>query len=202
VEGLYRSVLDRDADPSGLASWTNQLNTGSATRLQVVQGIRNSVEHFTQEITDFYMTLLSRAPDPSGLQNWVQQLQGGMREEQIAFAFLNSAEYLSKGDKYFVDAMYLSLLGRSFDTAGEASWLNQLSTGMQTHQQVINDFLYSTESLTRLTEGYYETFLQRPADSAGLNGWVGALQRGTPFLTIGQQFLASDEFYNRAAQQG
>jgi hypothetical protein len=31
---------------------------------------------------------------------------------------------------------------------------------------------------------------------------VGALQQGAPFLTIGQQFLSSDEFYNRAAQQG
>ena len=69
-------------------------------------------------------------------------------------------------------------------------------------EQVVTDFLYSTESETRLTEGYYEVFLQRPADAAGLNGWVAQLQQGARFLTIGQQFLASDEFYNRAAQQG
>ena len=71
-----------------------------------------------------------------------------------------------------------------------------------THEQVITSFLYSQESLTRLTEGYYEVFLQRPADAAGLNGWLGALQQGAPFLSIGQQFVSSDEFYNRAAQQG
>jgi hypothetical protein len=35
-----------------------------------------------------------------------------------------------------------------------------------------------------------------------LNGWVAQLQQGVRFLTIGQQFLSSDEFYNRAAQQG
>jgi len=68
------------------------------------------------------------------------------------------------------------------------------------HEQVIAAFLYSTESETRLTEGYYEVFLQRPADAAGLNGWLGALQGGARFLTIGQQFLSSDEFYNRAQQ--
>jgi hypothetical protein len=28
---------------------------------------------------------------------------------------------------------------------------------------------------------------------------VSQLQRGLPFLTIGQQFVASDEFFNRAA---
>jgi hypothetical protein len=202
VEALYRSILNRNADPGGLAGWTNALNSGTLSRLQVVQAIRNSPEHFTQEVTDFYMTLLSRAPDASGLQSWVQKLEGGLREEQMAFYFLDSPEYLSQGDKHFVDQMYLSLLGRSFDSTGEASWLNALGTGSQTHQQVINDFLYSTESLSRLTEGYYEVYLQRQADPAGLNGWVASLQQGTPFLTTGQLFLASDEFYNRAASQG
>src|SRR5205807_8230189 len=114
VEAVYRAVLDRDADAGGLANWTSQLNSGALTRLQVVQGIRNSPEHFTQEVTAFYLTLLGRAPDPVGLQNWVQHLQSGMREEQIAFYFLDSPEYLSQGDKHFVDAMYQSLLGRSF----------------------------------------------------------------------------------------
>ena len=132
-----------------------------------------------------------------------------MREEQIAFYFLDSPEYLSQGDKHFVDAMYQSLLGRAFDSAGEANWLSQLGDDTSgnptrpanlTHEQVIAAFLYSTESETRLTEGYYEVFLQRPADAAGLSGWLGALQQGTPFLTIGQQFLASNELYNRAAQ--
>jgi hypothetical protein len=211
VEAVYRAVLDRDADPSGLANWTSLLNRGAMSRLQVVQGIRNSPEHFTQEVTDFYLTLLSRAPDAAGLQNWVQQLEGGMREEQMAFDFLNSPEYLSQGDKHFVDAMYLSLLGRTFDPAGEASWLNALGddtsgtpthTPALTHPQVITSFLYSTESLTRLTEGYYETFLQRQADPAGLNNWVSQLQQGLSFLTIGQQFLSSAEFYNRAVAQG
>src|SRR5262249_44710518 len=126
VEALYRAILNRDADAAGLANWTGLLNSGSLTRLQVVQGIRNSPEHFTQEVTDFYLTLLTGQPDAAGLQNWVQQLEGGMREEQMAFFFLDSPEYLSQGDKHFVDAMYLSLLGRTFDAAGEANWLNQL----------------------------------------------------------------------------
>jgi hypothetical protein len=211
VEALYRAVLDRDADAGGLANWTSLLNNGTQTRLQIVQGIRNSVEHFTQEVTDFYFTLLGRAPDSAGLQNWVQQLESGMREEQMAFYFLDSPEYLSQGDKHFVDAMYQSLLGRSFDAPGEANWLNQLGDDASgnptrpatlTHEQMITNFLYSQESLTRLTEGYYEVFLQRAADTGGLNAWVGQLQQGLSFLTIGQQFLSSDEFYNRAAQQG
>jgi Glycoside hydrolase family 44/Domain of unknown function (DUF4214)/SdrD B-like domain len=211
VEAVYRAVLDRDADLGGLANWTSLLNNGTLSRLQVVQGIRNSPEHFAQEVSNLYLTILNRPAEPAGLQNWVQQLEAGMKEEQVAFYFLDSPEYLSKGDKHFVDAMYESLLGRSFDAAGEANWLNQLGDDASgnptrpaslTHEQVIIDFLYSTESEIRLTEGYYEVFLQRPADSAGLNAWVGQLRQGAGFLTTGQQFLSSDEFYNRAAQQG
>ena len=149
VEAVYRAVLNRNADPGGLASWTSGLNSGKQTRLQVVQGIRNSPEHFGQEIDAFYQTLLGRPADPAGRASWVQQLQNGVREEQIAFDFLDSPEYLGKGDKFFVDAMYQSLLGRPFDPAGEASWLNALGDDASgnpthpatlTHAQVINDF--------------------------------------------------------------
>jgi autotransporter-associated beta strand protein len=208
VEAVYRAVLNRNADQGGLSSWTGHLNGGTYTRLQVVQGIRNSPEHFGQEIDAFYETLLGRAADPAGRAGWVGQLQNGVREEQIAFDFLNSPEYLGKGDKFFIDAMYESLLGRSFDPTGEAGWLNALGDDASgnpthpattTHAAVINAFLFSSESLNRLVEGYYEVFLQRQADPGGLSGWVTQLQGGLPFLTIGQEFVSSDEFFNKAA---
>jgi hypothetical protein len=134
-----------------------------------------------------------------------------MTEEQVASAFLDSPEYLSKGDRYFVDHMYLSLLGRPFDAAGEAQWLNALgdnASGNATHPpsmtytQVIGGFLRSPESLRRLVQGFYQVFLQRLADPTGLSYWLTQLQQGGSFLSIGQGFLSSDEFYYRAAAQG
>ena len=125
-------------------------------------------------------------PTPRAALARVTALQNGEREEQIAFAFLDSPEYLGKGDKYFVDAMYQSLLGRAFDAAGEASWLNALgddASGNPTHPatmshaQVIDSFLFSTESLGGLAEGYYEVFLQRQAETAGLKGWIRRCNR-------------------------
>ncbi len=79
--------------------WTGALNNGSFSRVQVVQGIRNSPEHFTQEVDAFYETLLSRKADPTGQAYWVGQFENGLPEEKMAFSFLNSPEYLSKGDK-------------------------------------------------------------------------------------------------------
>lgn len=43
VELLYQNVLDRSADASGLANWTNQLNTGTS-RAEVVRGFSESAE--------------------------------------------------------------------------------------------------------------------------------------------------------------
>jgi hypothetical protein len=212
VEALYRAILKRDAEPSGLASWTDKLNSGALTRLQIAQGIRQSDEHFIQEVTDFYFTILSRTPDPTGLNDWVLKLKHGvLNEEQVAFSFLDSDEYLGKGDKYFVDHMYLSVLGRSFDPSGESNWFaglgddasgNSVQHATLTHEQVITNFLHSPESLKRLVQGYYQVFLGRLADPQGLNDWLLALRQGGSFLTIGQQFLSSDEFYNKAGAQG
>jgi hypothetical protein len=67
---------------------------------------------------------------------------------------------------------------------------------------VVTDFLYSTESLQRLVEGYYDAFLHRQADTGGLNSWVAEEQKGLPFLTIGEEFLSFGEFLNTAATKG
>src|SRR5262249_23415157 len=153
-----------NADPSGLAHWTGLLKQGVLSRAQVVQGIRGSPEHLTQEVTDFYFTLLGRPPDPDGLRHWVQALAQGAREEEVAFDFLNSPEDLGKGDNSFVDHMSLPLLGRPFDADGEGHWLDALGDDASgnpthppslTHDQVIHGFLYSQESRTRLVQGYY-----------------------------------------------
>ena len=208
VQGIYRALLNRNADAGGLAFWTGVLNGGSMTRLEVVVGIRNSQEHFTQEVDAFYKTLLNRSADPQGEAFWVGKLQAGLPEEQIAASFLNSPEYLSKGDKFFVDSMYNSLLGRAADPTGETFWLSQLGNDAAgnpvkapslTHAQVINDFLFSTESLQRLVQGTYAVILQRPTDVDGQNSWINTLQQGVPFATISEQFVASDEFFKKAA---
>jgi hypothetical protein len=208
VEALYRFILQRNADPAGLAYWTGLLNRGTS-RASVAGAIWKSAEHFTQEVTAFYQTILGRQPDAAGLAAWVTQLETGTPEERIVVGFLNSPEFLSRGDKYFVDQMYSAILGRPADLAGEKYWLAQLgddSSGNPTgqppalsHAQVIRHILYSTESLTRLIDGNYQVFLGRIADPQGFNAWLSALQQGTPFATIAEGFLSSNEFYNAAA---
>jgi Domain of unknown function (DUF4214) len=87
------------------------------------------------------------------------------------------------------------VLGRSQDPSGEAFWLNSLATQQLSHAQVVQSFLFSSESLNRLIDGYYSIYLNRAVDSNGEAFWVGQLSGGLPFAGIAEQFLASDEFF-------
>jgi len=56
VNTLYKNVLDRDADTSGLNYWLGQLNSGAETRYEVLLGFSESIENkaLFSEITGLY----------------------------------------------------------------------------------------------------------------------------------------------------
>ena len=45
VDNLYKNVLDRSADTSGLNYWVGQLNSGAETRYEVLLGFAESAEN-------------------------------------------------------------------------------------------------------------------------------------------------------------
>jgi hypothetical protein len=71
-----------------------------------------------------------------------------------------------------------------------------------TYAQVVQDILFSTESMTRLIEGDYILLLQRTADPYGFNAWLQLLQPGTHFASNAEAIMASPEFFNNAAMSG
>lgn len=195
VEALYRSILHRNGSPDEFAGWVNLLAANPGARPVVVQAFWNSPEHRGLEVDTFYSAILQRSADDSGRAFWAGQLEQGVPEDAIAIQFLESPEFLNRGDQFFVDFLYRSVLGRAFDASGEAFWLGALANHQITHDQVVRSFLYSPESLTRLVDGYYSVYLNRRVDASGEAFWVGRLQSGLPFASIGQQFLESDEFF-------
>ena len=64
-------------------------------------------------------------------------------------------------------------------------------------------FLTSPEADQRVVDEYYLFFLNRPPDAAGEQFWTGLLQRGSAtFESVGELFLASDEYFARVASVG
>jgi trimeric autotransporter adhesin len=84
IRALYKLLLGRSVDASGLAFWESQLSSG-ATRSSVALGILSSVEYSRDFVATQYERLLGRAPQPGELSLWVVDLaQGGSEESVIA----------------------------------------------------------------------------------------------------------------------
>jgi hypothetical protein len=94
VKGIYRTLLGRDADATGLAHWLQLLNGGSA-RSSIVTAFWNSPENRGREVDAYYHVYLGRPGEAQGRTYWINQLQGGADETAIVFSFLLSAEELS-----------------------------------------------------------------------------------------------------------
>jgi hypothetical protein len=86
-----------------------------------------------------------------------------------------------------VQAFYVHFLGRAAALGEESGWVGMLLSG-QTEEEVLSAFLSTAEFYQRtgalvqtgtgdecFIQGLYRLLLDRPADSAELTGWLGAL---------------------------
>jgi hypothetical protein len=201
VGALYRDILGRQPDVSGLNFWVQQLQNG-VSRTMVAQDIVRSNEHLTAEVTNYYQVFLNRAPDLAGLTSFVSALQAGFTEEQIVLAIVSSPEFLSqhRSSALFVNALYNTILGRNADAPGLAAWTTALDSGELSNAQVAMKFVYCGELRRSIVDAYYLAFLGRSGDGTGELGWLTALQSNQATLdTVAVGFLASSEYANLSA---
>ena len=202
VEGLYRNILGRDADPAGLAHWDAQLKAGESAA-QVAGQFFQSPEYTTDVVESYYQTYLGRDGDPAGVASWVAKLQAGASEEEVAAAFLSSPEYSAKHvtDGDFVQSLYENILGREGDPAGINNWTQLLGAGTS-RGAVAASFIGSPESSQRAIDGDYNVFLARVGDTSGVNSWMAQVQNGSMTLAeVAALFAGSPEYATRASQE-
>lgn len=172
VEMLYRTILGREADNSGVQTWMSYLNRG-ASRQWVFAGFVNSVEfsnicanyqvtrgdYQSNEVRDqnldvtsfvirLYEYCLGRRPSPyeDGVNDWVRCiLDGSMTGADAAWGFLSSQEMENRNlsDSDYVDVLYRALMGREPD-GGKSTWMGELDKGVS-RRYVARGFLTSQE---------------------------------------------------------
>ena len=200
VEGLYRNILGRDADPAGLASWAAQLNAGESAA-KVAGQFFQSTEYTTDVVESYYTTYLGRVGDPAGVASWVAKLQAGASEETVAAAFLSSPEYSAKhvAEGVFVQSLYENILGRAGDPAGINNWTQLLGAGTS-RGAVAASFIGSPESSQISIDGDYNDFLARVGDTSGVNSWVAQIQNGSMTMAeVAAMFAGSPEYASLAS---
>jgi hypothetical protein len=223
VAQVYRDLLGRGVDASGLATWTGKLQTLmtsgmslSAAEQAVVYAIEtdSAHEYFTDVVRGFYEQYLGRqegASDAAGLALDVSLLAYGAAnpgqpidaEAQLRYNFLTSPEYAAKHlhNADFVESLYQNDFGRTaLGDAGAASYVARLNAGTLSHTQVIDAVLFGGELATHEVEGWYQDFLLRPAgtlDLAHVQYLAQQIQAGVPEASLIAGFLADwqQEFY-------
>jgi hypothetical protein len=198
---VYRDLLHREADPAGLAGWSDLLDSGMS-RFQVVLGIESSPEYLGDEVDAAYAQLLRRPADPAGRSGFINYLESGGTVEGMDALIAGSPEYyLRRGggtNEGFLNALYLDALDRPVELGGLTGWNQALADGFS-RTQVAEGIFSSPEYEHDLVNNYYLRFLRRPAEPAGLNGWVSELQAGVRDEQVIAGILASDEYFARFA---
>jgi uncharacterized delta-60 repeat protein len=216
VSALYVQLLGRQADAGGAAYWTGLLNNG-VPRSQVAADILNSAEYRVDVIDKLYMQYLGRQADPAGMGAFLAQSEAGVTDEQIAVELINSPEFFQRAggtNTGFLSALYSDALNRPIDPSGLSNWGQLLTLGLP-RVNVATDIVTSAEYYAGVVRYDYQTYLGRPADSVGLNGFVAQLQsgasralqpifvgtgpvtaQGTTDETVLAIILGSQEFYN------
>lgn len=134
VEGLYTSLLGREADGGGETSWLNLLASG-ASRADVAAGFANSAEGQeavlgnTAFINALYESALGREAETQGLDTWITALNDGVSRDDVTSQIFTSSEATEKTNSDFVDSLYENALGREADAGGKAGWMDVLEHG-------------------------------------------------------------------------
>jgi uncharacterized delta-60 repeat protein len=199
VSQVYQDLLKRVADAAGFNYFTTILDQGLATRSQVTLAILGSTEYRARVVCDAYRRFLGRDADPDGLNTFVNLLASGGTLEQVEAVLLGSPEYLNRvggTNDAFLTALYRDVLGRPIDPSGSSGYTFALGHGSSL-ADVAGAVLTSGEADVLRVQGYYQSFLHRPADYNGTVDFEDALLGGARDEALIMTIVGSDEYFAR-----
>jgi hypothetical protein len=192
VQSLYLDLLGRPADAGALPS-----------RESIALILLDSDEYRGVRVREFYSDFLGRTPPDAELNPLVTFLETN-RLQQGRALILGSAEYFANRggstNAGFVGAVFNDLLGRPADPTELSTFGGQLTAGTLTRPGLADQLQASQEGRRVIVEGYYQQFLRRPADDAGLNGFSELLGRGTTEQQVIAAIVGSAEYFNRVPE--
>jgi hypothetical protein len=225
VNTLYRKLLGRDADPTGLAADSGLLDAvpagGNATaaRSVVVNAITSSLEYRQDVVDRIFQHYLHRSAfgDPTGLTAFVNLLNAGGTQELVAAAVIGSSEYFmlhGSDTASFLNALYKDGLERAIDPVGANTLLGLAGTNRTAVAQIIlnsqeyraklvnfPDGLATGGIVASLPFGYYQLLLGRDARLVNgvdeSSGYVNELAAGVRDELVFAQIASSQEFFQK-----
>lgn len=200
VTQVYRDLLHRNPDSTGLTKYVSQLDTEMTSRDQLIQTIRASSEYRSVVVQDLYSRFLHRQADPGGLQAATAFLGAGGTVEQVEAIITGSPEYFqNRGggtNDGFLNALYADVLNRAADPVGKSGFGQALAAGAS-QAQIASALFGSAEFRQNLVSSFYRQYLHRDADAGGLSYFTNSMQQGASDGDIIAGLLVSNEYFNR-----
>lgn len=161
-----------------------------------------------EDVARLYQGAFGRAPDVQGLDdNTALVTSGTIGIAALAASFTSSPEFVARYGQTdatgFARQLYLNVLHRNPDAAGQRLWVNYtnatsrgdallaFSDSFENHRQTLP--IAGSASDAEATRLYQAAFNRAP-DDAGLALSSGALHRGTAIDQVAQGFVESREF--------
>jgi hypothetical protein len=94
----------------------------------------------------------------------------------------------------WVQSLYFDLLGRASATPETDYWEAVLDRGVS-HDTIASAFLTSRERRASFIDQYYQDYLGRPVDAAGLDYWLDVWQRHNGPEIVRASLIGSAEYY-------
>lgn len=146
---LYQQLLERPADPSGLAFWGDRIRTGRLSFENLVVTLTISNEAWQKAgatpagYTDWvFEHVLGRPADPSGRAFWIARLEQGTSRDRFVRSFLRSTERA----RTLVRASFRQHLARDADRAGLDHWVSRYAAARIGEVDLAVALLASNES--------------------------------------------------------
>lgn len=182
VRKAYRGILQRDADPQGLASYTDALkqNLGLAGLLRDVtesdEHWRKTLEARAPELVrSLYSGLLDREPEPEALQDYAEKLATAHDLTPLLAEIAGSDEhwerqYARRVHRVVTEA-YRAILGREPDEKGLQNWLPTASAWPDGIRNIVTGLINSEEYKRKAKKvfGSSKDSLNNPSISGGLS---------------------------------
>jgi N-acetylmuramoyl-L-alanine amidase/Domain of unknown function (DUF4214) len=109
----------------------------------------------------------------------------------------NYAPYYTEYARRYVDAAYLTFLGRPADPSGQQYWSNFVTSG-QPRSVFTGTLARSDEWINRSLDVMYRNVFGRPGDTAGMRYWADRVRAGLRLTDVGALLYGSPEYFQRS----
>ena len=223
VQRCYRIILDREADPSGMQTWYEQLSSGKRAAAEIIDRFVNSPEfsgknyNSSDSVEILYKAMLGRGSDAAGKANWVGKMDAGQPFAVVINGFCVSKEFTGICASYGIKpgSVNVQLSGMAEEEAlsmlayKAKEPITKKSETNPTRVEIINpsdtiDMNIGTavqavyvneEKAKEFISRCYRCILGREASQAELDSWIYQMTNGTKTPDqIARGFLFSNEF--------